>query len=97
MKYYKGASQKDVPYNGGSYVNENGFGHEQYNFASVDFDDGKSYCLGFVETKTISNSIRNDLHTDKIKGSELLKQDDCVYNVHVNWFATADLNATSIV
>ena len=24
MKYYKGASQKDVPYNGGSYVNENG-------------------------------------------------------------------------
>ena len=45
MKYYKGASQKDVPYNGGSYVNENGFGNEQYNFAAVQLDDGQDYCV----------------------------------------------------
>ena len=77
MKYYKGASQKDVPYNGGSYVNENGFGNEQYNFAAVQLDDGRDYCLGFVETKTTSKTKRNELHIEKIDGCELIKKEDC--------------------
>ena len=97
MKYYKGASQRDVPYNGGSYVNENGFGHEQYNFAPVQLDDGQYCCLGFVETKTTLKSKRNDLHIEKISGCELLKKEGSVDGVLVIWCATTDLNETSIV
>ncbi len=97
MKYYKGASQKDVPYNGGSYVNENGFGNEQYNFAAVQLDDGRDYCLGFVETKTTSKTKRNELHIEKIDGCELIKKEDSVDGVLVVWCATTDLNETSII
>lgn len=31
IKYYKGASRRDVPYNGGSFVKKNGYGHEEVN------------------------------------------------------------------
>ena len=59
MKYYKGASRSDVPYNGGSFVKENGYGYEEYNFLVRDIpanwidDSGMiaegEYCLAFVE------------------------------------------------
>ena len=97
MKYYKGASDKDIPYNGGSYVAEHGRGHEEYNFEPVDFDDGKTYCLGFVETKSTSKSKLNELHIEKISGCELLKKDEFVEGVLVVWCATTDLNETSVV
>ena len=31
MKYYKGHCDEDVPVNGGKYVAEHGYGHEEYN------------------------------------------------------------------
>ena len=31
MKYYKGACEKDTPSYGGSFVEEHGYGHEEYN------------------------------------------------------------------
>ncbi|HCS11652.1 MAG TPA: hypothetical protein DIV40_09365 [Clostridiales bacterium] len=97
MKYYKGASDKDIPYNGGSYVDEHGYGHEEYNFEPVDCEDGKTYCLGFVETKSTSKSKINELHIENISGCELLKNDEFVEDVLVVWCATTDLNETSVV
>lgn len=97
MKYYKGAGEKDIPINGGSYVDENGFGHEQYNYAPVESDEDGMYCLGFVETKTTSNSKRNDLHVEKIAGCELLKKEDFAENVLVVWCATTLYKETSIM
>ena len=32
MKYYKGTCDKDIPYNGGSFVKEHGYGYEENNF-----------------------------------------------------------------
>lgn len=97
MKYYKGASDKDIPYNGGSYVAEHGYGHEEYNFEPVDFDDEKTYCLGFVETKSTLRSQRNELHIENISGCEMMKNDEFIEDVLVVWCATTDLNETSIV
>ena len=78
MKYYKGASRNDIPYNGGSFVKENGYGHEEYNFLVRDIpadwiDDSGTvtegeYCLGFVETKSTNSSKSNQLHVEKILG-----------------------------
>ncbi|MGD9567093.1 MAG: hypothetical protein AB7V48_02030 [Sedimentibacter sp.] len=96
-KYYKGASDKDIPYNGGSYVKENGYGHEEFNFEPVEFDDGKFYCLGFVETKSTSKIKSNELHIENISGCELLKKEKFVEDVLVVWCATTDLNETSVV
>ena len=97
MKYYKGANDKDTPYNGGSYVKEHGRGHEEYNFEPVDLDNGESYCLGFVETKSTSDSKVNELHIEKITGCELLKNVEFAEDVLVVWCATTDLNETSVV
>ena len=52
MKYYKGINENDIPYNGGEFVEENGYGHAEYNFDSVNID-GKDYLFGFVEIKSI--------------------------------------------
>lgn len=97
MKYYKGANANDVPYNGGSYVRENGYGHEEYNFAPVLLPDGREYCLGFVETKETVKNVRNELHIEKISGCELLKNEESVDGILVVWCATTDLNETSVV
>ena len=35
MKYYKGHCDEDVPVNGGKYVAEHGYGHEEYNFTPI--------------------------------------------------------------
>ena len=43
MKYYKGACDKDIPYNGGSFVDENGYGHEENNFNAVQDENGDFY------------------------------------------------------
>lgn len=87
MKFYCGANENDIPYNGGTYVKENGYGHEQYNFDPVKLEDGKAYCLGFVETKS-SRDKRNDLHIEKIAGCEGLKNMDSAEDVLVVWCAT---------
>lgn len=97
MKYYKGANEHDVPYNGGSFVDENGYGHEQYNFDPEELDGGKTYCLGFVETKSTSELKSNDLHIEKISGCELLKKEESVDDVLAVWCATTDLNETSVI
>ncbi len=108
MKYYKGACRSDVPYNGGSFVKENGYGHEEYNFLVRDIptnwidDSGMiaegEYCLGFVETKSTNISKSNQLHVEKILGfGDPFNKELCVTGVTVIWCATSDLNETSVV
>lgn len=96
MDYYKGASDKDVPYNGGKFVEENGYGHEQYNFKPIIIED-EEYLFGFVETKSTSKKKSNELHIEKINGCELFKTEDSVDNVLVVWCATTSYNETSVV
>ena len=48
MKYYKGTCDKDIPYNGGSFVKEHGYGYEENNFNAVQDENGDSFFLGFV-------------------------------------------------
>lgn len=97
MKYYKGASDKDIPYNGGSFVDENGYGHEENNFNAVEDKDGNFYCLGFVETKSSRSGKSNKLHIERIAECEHLKNHEFADDVLVIWCATTDLNETSIV
>jgi len=98
MKYYDGATDDDIPYNGGSYVKENGYGHEQYNFSPVLLDGyDQPVCLGFVETKTTYGDVRNTLHVEKINGCEQATREEHVSGVLVVWCATTDTNQTSVV
>lgn len=108
MKYYKGAGLHDQPFNGGSFVKENGYGHEEYNFLVRDIPDGwidasgpvaeGDYCLGFVETKGTLAGKSNQLHVEKIIGfGDDFKREPCVSGVTVIWCATSDLNETAVV
>ena len=46
MKYYKGACNDDIPKFGGSFVEENGYGHEEFNFLPIYLDDSEeATCL----------------------------------------------------
>lgn len=87
MKYYRGAGEDDIPYNGGKFVKENGYGHEEFNFDPVELEDGNTYCLGFVETKG-SCDKSNDLHIEKIDGCASLKNQDRAEDILVVWCAT---------
>lgn len=104
MKYYKGASRHDVPYNGGSFVKENGYGHEEYNFFARNIPDGwvddsgsvtgGDYCLGFVETKSTNASKSNQLHVEKILGfGDRFKTEPCVTRVTVVFYNILSLSS----
>ena len=67
---YEYEPEIDRPVGGGSWVSENGYGHEMYNFKPEKLTiDGKEdeYCLGFFETKS-TNGQSNNLHIEKIRG-----------------------------
>ncbi len=74
MKFYKGTCDEDKAYGGGSFVDANGYGHEEFNFspATIDMADPDmglgEYCLGFFETKMTSADKINELHIEKIEG-----------------------------
>jgi hypothetical protein len=88
MKYYKGACDQDVPYNGGKFVKEHGFGHEEYNFLPITLVGlNQEMCFGFVEPKS-NKGARNTLHIEKIYGCSALKNEESVDNVLIIWCAT---------
>lgn len=74
MKYYKGTCEKDKAYGGGSFVDANGYGHEEFNFKPeyIEFKDSimepGEYCLGFFETKMTKGQRINELHIERIEG-----------------------------
>ena len=88
MKYYKGHCDEDVPVNGGKYVAEHGYGHEEYNFTPILVQgESETECLGFVEPKSNSGT-RNTFHLEKIDGCANLKNEPFVEDVLVIWCAT---------
>lgn len=97
MKYYKGVCEKDIPYNGGSFVDENGFGHEEFNFLPIELEGSENMeCLGFFEPKS-NRGKRNTVHIERIEGCELLKKEDFVEDVLVVWCATRLQGDTTVV
>lgn len=53
MKEYRGNEDgRDIPVNGGSFVNETGDAHEKYNFTPVNIEGKEGlYCLGILRDK----------------------------------------------
>ena len=97
MKYYKGHCDDDVPYNGGSFVAENGYGHEELNFLPIQLNDEEEIqCLGFVEPKS-NRGKRNTFHLERINGCKSMKNEPLVEDVLVVWCATRTGNETTIV
>ena len=97
MKYYKGACENDVPMFGGSFVDENGYGHEEYNFYPQYFDDtDKASCLGFVEPKS-NRGTRNTFHIERMEGCQAMKKEEYVDDVLVVWCAKRERGDITVV
>ena len=73
MKEYRGNEDgRDIPVNGGSFVNETGDAHEKYNFTPVNIEGKEGlYCLGFFETKSHNGKDVNQMRIENIAGCEL--------------------------
>ena len=92
MKYYKGdAKGNDHPQGGGSFVAENQYAHEEFNFHPVNLSNegfgDEEYCLGFVETKSTNHETMNQLKIEKISGCSLCTGEDSVEDVTVVYCA----------
>lgn len=83
--------------NGGEYVKEHGYGHEEFNFMPVMLDDEyEPICLGFVEPKSNSGK-RNSLHIEKIEGCNNLKHEPVAKDVLIIWCATRQQKDVTVV
>lgn len=80
MKEYRGNEDgRDIPVNGGSFVNETGDAHEKYNFTPVNMEGWEClYCLGFFETKSHNGKDVNQMRIENIAGCELCKKEESV-------------------
>ena len=97
MKYYKGACGNDIPRFGGSFVDKNGYGHEEFNFLPIYFDDtDKASCLGFVEPKS-NRGTRNTFHIERIEGCQAMKKEEYVDDVLVIWCAKRERGDITVV
>ena len=97
MKDYKGACEKDIPQFGGKFVEENGYGHEEFNFRPIEVEGTSTMeCFGFVEPKS-NRGVRNTLHIEKIEGCASLKQEPFVEDVLVVWCAKRDRGDITVV
>lgn len=97
MKYYKGACDKDIPAFGGSFIDENGYGHEEFNFLPVELDEhNEQECVGFVEPKS-NRGNRNTFHIEKIEGCSALKKEPFVDDVLVVWCAKRERGDVTVV
>ena len=84
MKYYRGVTDDDSPYNGGSYVRETGQAHECYNFDPVPWGEPEyGKCLGYVAV------VDKQLHIEKITGCELMKNEKMIEGVYVVFVSKA--------
>ena len=91
MKHYKGITDDDKPYNGGSYVRETNYAHECYNFDPVILEDGKEYCLGFTQ---LLGGKDPQLHIENIVGCRSMKDAFSVDDVIVVFCSKAMNNKT---
>ncbi|MCQ2354975.1 MAG: hypothetical protein MJ102_07760 [Clostridia bacterium] len=88
MKYYRGITEKDVPHNGGSFVSDTGEAHECFNFDPV-IADGENYekCIGYFQLS--GGTGVEQLHIEKIRGCELLKNSDAAEGIDVVFVSKA--------
>lgn len=97
MKYYKGHCDVDIPLNGGQYVKEHGYGHEEFNFwPRLIEGEPDEVCLGFVEPKS-NRGRRNTFHLENIEGCAAIKDEPFVEDVLVIWCATRQQKDTTVV
>ena len=97
MKYYKGVCEQDVPYNGGKFVEENGYGHEEFNFLPIELEGVEEImCVGFVEPKS-NQGKRNTIHIEKIEGCSAYKNEPYVDDVLIVWCATREKGDITVV
>lgn len=78
MKYYRGITDNDQPYNGGAYVKDTGYAHECFNFDAMNFQgEDQEYCLGFCQLPGYSKTGKEiELHIEKVHGCELMKKEN---------------------
>jgi hypothetical protein len=97
MKYYKGACNDDVPMYGGAFVDEWGYGHEEFNFKPITNENKEdARCFGFVEPKS-NKGTRNTLHIEKIEGCTAMKKAEFVEDVLVVWCAKREKGDITVV
>ena len=97
MKYYKGACNDDIAKFGGSFVEENGYGHEEFNFLPIYLDESEeATCLGFVEPKS-KNGVRNTFHIEKIEGCKGARNEEFVENVLVIWCCQNEKGTINVI
>ncbi len=90
MKYYKGITEQDTPFGGGSYVTKNQDAHEQWNFLN---DNG--YCYGFVQNRGEKFAIEriNPIakRQSKLEGVTVVwcAKNGCGDTVVVGWYENA--------
>lgn len=97
MKYYKGACNDDAAMYGGAFIDENGYGHEEFNFKPImneNKEEGR--CFGFVEPKS-NRGKRNTLHIEKIEGCAAMNKEDFVEDVLVVWCAKREKGDITVV
>lgn len=71
--------------------------HEKYNFTPVRIND-EDFCLGFFETKNYRKKVGNQLHIERIQGSELSHREDFLEDVLVVYCANqATYGYTTVV
>ncbi|MDE5770241.1 MAG: hypothetical protein K2I06_01240 [Ruminococcus sp.] len=91
MKYYKGIIKNvDEPYSKASYIQKNGQAGEEYNFDSV-FDNENEICIGYVRYGG------EQIHIEKIKGCEKMKNTDSIDDILVIWFTTTKTHENIVV
>lgn len=97
MKYYKGACEQDIPQFGGKFVEENGYGHEEFNFRPIELEGEPTLeCVGFVEPKS-NRGVRNTLHIEHIEDCSALKNEPLVEDVLVVWCAKRERGDVTVV
>ncbi|WP_227717266.1 DUF3883 domain-containing protein [Methanobacterium lacus] len=84
MKSYQGIINGDIIQGGGSYVHENKFGHEVYNFLPYD-----GFVYGFVQPPRSSK-----IHIERLGADP---KDDSIDNVLAIWVATKPTSGNVIV
>ena len=103
MRYYKGFWEgEDEPVGGGSFVDENQYGSELFNFAPFTHEDknGKitEVCTGFVVTKMSRSGKDQALHIERLEGCEANRASESVEDVLVIYCAAHPFhNFTSVV
>lgn len=96
MDYYKGSCDIDIPKRCGPFVEENGYGGEEFNFLPIIVED-EELCFGFFEPKSTNKKTVNTIHIEKIEGCENAVKLKFVDDVLVVWCALAYANEMVVV